>query len=45
MPTPRQSKRFAAKWTDRLVPVLLILLLIALLAVLVIVGLALAGGA
>lgn len=45
MPEPRYSKRFSPSIiTEKLVPILLIMLIVALLAVLIIVGLSLLGG-
>lgn len=44
MPSSKSKRYTPASWSDRLVPVVLGILLLGLLAVLIIVGLAVAGG-
>lgn len=45
MPEPRQSKRFSPSFiTEKLIPILLVMLILVLLAVLIIIGLSLFGG-
>ena len=45
MPEPRHSKRFSPSFvTEKLIPVLLVMLIVVLLAVFVIIGLSLMGG-
>ena len=44
MPSSKNKRYTPASWSDRLVPVILVILLLSLLAVLVIVGLSMAGG-